>query len=82
MALAHATCGCSKTPGLLVTEATEAPVTLPVVNVDLVGEQIGGGCHQQSPPTMETPTKLHPRIKRTKRATGVIQQAEHHRAQL
>ncbi|KAF8429926.1 hypothetical protein L210DRAFT_3651902 [Boletus edulis BED1] len=79
-ALAHATRRRSKTPGFPVTEA---PATLPVVNEDLVGEQIGGGRRRQiTPPPMETPTKLRPRIKRTKHATGMIQQAEHHRAQL
>ena len=67
---------------------SRSPMPPPLLQSDnqadtLVQGQVGGGGRRQpSPPPTETPTRLRPRIKPTVRGTGLVQQAEHHRARL
>ena len=48
----------------------------------IIQGQVGGSPHQPSPPPAETPTRLRACIKPMVRDTGLVQQAEHHRARL
>ena len=64
---------------------TPLPPPPPVPNDSadtIIQGQVGGGRHQPSPPPAETPTRLRACIKPTVRDTGLVQQAEHHRARL
>ena len=65
---------------------SRSPMPPPLLQPDnqadtFVQDQVGGGGRRQpSPPPTETPTRLRPRIKPTVHGTGLVQQAEHHRA--
>ena len=47
-----------------------------------IQDQVGGGHRPPTPPPLETPTRLQPRIKPTNRDTGLVQQVGNHRAHL